>query len=107
MPPWEIFRMRSTPRISVSPTDSRKRTAANTKPSSTMMVNMAMSTLLPPSLPLPLEGEGQGGGDLFQRLQPVGGLHPRRWHDLLCRHFLDLVHDGKAVFRGEFAQADD
>src|SRR6266568_2496439 len=89
-----MFRMRRTPKISVSPTDSRNRMAANTKPSTMMMVSVAIGALsLLDSL-------------LLERLEPLRRLYARRWHDLLPGHLHHPIHDGEAVLGGKFAQSD-
>src|SRR5262249_5185627 len=94
MPPCEIFRMRRTPKISVNPTDSRNRMAANTKPSTMMMVSVAIGA--PSSFALPL----------LECLQPFRRLNPYRRHNLLCRQLHYPIHDGEAVLGVHLTQAD-
>src|SRR5262245_9687426 len=88
-----MFRIRRTPKISVSPTDSRNRMAANTKPSTMMMVSVAIGFL---SL---LDSR------LLERLEPRRGLYARGWHDLLPGHLHHPIHDGEAVLGRKLAQS--
>src|SRR5262245_48692666 len=94
MPPCEIFRIRRTPKISVNPTDSRNRMAANTKPSTMMMVSVAIGD---PTLLDPL---------LLERIQPLRRLDSRPRHDLLRGQLHDSSHDAEAVLWGHLIQSD-
>src|SRR5262249_33535350 len=105
MPPCEMFRMRRTPKISVNPTDSRNRMAANTKPSTMMMVSVAIGALSLFDL-LWRDCVGAGRSPSLERLQPFCRLNPYRWHNLLCRQLHHPLHNREAVLGVHLTQSD-
>src|SRR4029453_13607996 len=104
--------MRSTPKTRVRPTEIRKRTAAKTVPSITIVVTRRMVRAwarpgLGKGRTRPFPGGPGGAGRLFRKgADPVGTLDADGRHDLFGLEREQPVHRGEAVLGIELGQAD-